>query len=465
MFSKLIRKIRGQISLRLAAGFGLLLLGSFVLFFALAYWQLRQALRDRDRVAVQVEVGELLRDYGEGGLAALTEEMAELSGTSRRPIYFRLADADGHTLTTAGSWPPAALRHLEAERPAQPEQWTTLLWGDDEGVEVITHTLSDNSVLQAGTTIEAREEALEAFRRTYVLTAFVVLMLSLAATVLLSRRILRPLSRMTLVTRRIGETGSVDARVSHRESGDELDELARDFNGMLARIGRLLSGMRETLDHVAHDLRTPMTRLRMRAEIALQRDDDASCRSALEGNLEDAAQVVEILDAIMDEAEAEAGTLHLQHEPVALRELVDEIVDLYGYVAEEKGVVLETAGSGVTVSLDRRRMRQAIGNVIDNAIKYTPPGGRVAVDIQQDERWAILRIRDNGVGIAPDDLPRIWDRLYRGDHSRTTHGLGLGLSLVRAIVDAHEGGVEVLSRPGGGSVFTIHIPLERSASI
>ena len=412
-----------------------------------------------------MEVGELSRDYAEGGTKALSDEMTEVVASSNRLIFFRIADAGSHTLNTNGKWPPDALRLLEVTETGPVGQWMALSFGDDEGIDVITEVLSENRILQAGVSIKAREETLKAFRQTYIFTALVVLLLSLIGTVLLSQRILRPLSDLTIVTRRIAETGSVDTRVPYRDAGDELDDLARRFNGMLDRIGRLLSGMRETMDHVAHDLRTPMTRLRMRAEIALQQNDPSACRTALEGNLEDATQVIDILVAIMDEAEAEAGTLHLQREPVSLRTLVDEMVDLYEYVAEEKDIALEAVGVEVMASLDRNRMRQAIGNLIDNAVKYTQAGGRVAVEVMKEDHRAVVRIQDNGAGIDAEDLPRIWDRLYRGDHSRTSRGLGLGLSLVRAIVEAHGGSVEVVSTPGNGSAFTIRVPLQPASPL
>jgi signal transduction histidine kinase len=167
-----------------------------------------------------------------------------------------------------------------------------------------------------------------------------------------------------------------------------------------------------------------------------------------------------MLNSLMDIAEAETGTMTLQLEAVSLNTVLEEAVELYREVAEDKGLRLETShGPDLRVIADRSRLRQVIANLLDNAIKYTPCGGRVDLRVCQRAQQAVLVVPDTGVGIALADLPYIWDRLYRGDRSRTERGLGLGLSLVKAVVTAHQGAVEVSSTPDGGSVFTVSLPI------
>jgi len=171
--------------------------------------------------------------------------------------------------------------------------------------------------------------------------------------------------------------------------------------------------------------------------------------------------VLVMLNTLMDISEAESGTMPLQREPVPLVEVVERAVDLYREAADSKNVELDFAREGVAdvvVSGDRTRLEQVAANLIDNAVKYTSSGGRVNVSIGRDGDRAFIRVRDTGPGVPPDEVSRIWDRLFRGDTSRTERGLGLGLSLVKAIVETHGGAVRVDSEIGKGSTFTVALP-------
>jgi signal transduction histidine kinase len=162
----------------------------------------------------------------------------------------------------------------------------------------------------------------------------------------------------------------------------------------------------------------------------------------------------------MDISEAETGVMKLDRKTIDLSSVVDDMVELYGYSAEEKNITIaRESGESVIVSADLNRIRQVIANLLDNAIKYTPEQGTITVATGRQGEQAVVAIRDTGPGIPPKDLPHIWDRLFRGDQSRSQPGLGLGLGLVRAIVQAHGGEVAVESNPGKGSSFIVHLPL------
>jgi signal transduction histidine kinase len=212
---------------------------------------------------------------------------------------------------------------------------------------------------------------------------------------------------------------------------------------------------------VAHDLRTPLTRLRAGAELALQGAGDGDReREALAEVIEESDRVLAMLTTLTDIIEAEAGAMRLDKHSEDLGQIVREAVELSEFVSKEAGVTVVThLAPDVRALADRRRISQVCANVIDNAIKYTHATGRVEVSVFALGNDAVLRVADTGVGIAEEDLDRVWERLFRTDPSRGERGLGLGLSLVKAVVEAHGGSVTLDSSLGKGSIFEIRLPL------
>ena len=306
---------------------------------------------------------------------------------------------------------------------------------------------------------ERRTQLLERFRRVLLFNVLSLIFVGLAGGAVLTSSALQPLRRLADTVRSILRTGRTDVRVPAQDTGDALDELSALVNAMLDRIDAVLAGMRGALDNVAHDLRTPMTRLRGIAETALTANDPAMLRDALADCLEESDRVVAMLNTLMDISEAETGTMTLRREPADLNDLIRQSVELYEDLAEERQVEIRTS---TAVRARRRRRSQP-----DAAGARQPARQRAEVharrrsrhhhgDPERARRGADRR-RHRGRHSA-GRAPRIWDRLYRGDKSRSTRGLGLGLSLVRAIVAAHGGRVDVRSTPGAGSTFELRLP-------
>jgi signal transduction histidine kinase len=455
MFSK-------SLNLRLAATFSAIFLAGTLLLFAGTYLLLYSSVRREHVQQVQARLLEFWAMYQTGGIAALKAEVvAEKNQEARRPFLLRVVGADNSTLFlyVPPPWRHFHFRDLERAEPAKPQAFLRLPLADGKGaLELAGLRLDDGNWLQVGYHSADWQELLVRFRQVFILIAAPLLVLSFLGGALASSRALRPVQHLNRAFQSIIRTGKLDARVHEDGGGGELDALVSLYNGMLAKIETLVNGMRAALDNVAHDLRTPLARLKAAAETALAGPPSAQ-RRALESCLEETQIILTMLNTLMDISEAETGAMRLVRARVRLAGLIEDLLELYGYAAAERGIGLESrVAPELEVDADLNRLRQVIANLLDNALKYTPAGGRVWVEASAEEDGARIVVRDTGPGIPAEELPHIWERLYRGDRSRSTPGLGLGLSLVQAIVRAHGGTVAARSLPEGGSEFTVRLP-------
>ena len=461
-----IKRLAKNTGFRLALWYSLIFVSSSLLLFAMLYFPLRAAILEKDRNIILARLNEYAQQEQHRGLPALLAEIRFEDATNRQAGFFvRVADSTDQTLIVTL---PPEWRHLtgglsplfRSVAGGGDDDWVILpAKGRNDVLEIVSRRLKDGYLLQIGRDSRERQKILGYFGSVFAGIMLPMIIFGFGGGFFLAFRSLRPVRDLTQVVRSI-DTGKMDARVPSRQTGDELDELVRLFNTMLAKIEQLLTGMRAALDNVAHDLRTPVTRLRAGIETALQSDSKAeTLREALLDCAEESERIITMLNTLMDISEAETGVMRLHRQPIDIVSFLAGVVDLYQYVAEEKGVTVSVSCfSDLTMMADMDRMRQVVCNLLDNSLKHTPAGGRIELTCDRQAENVVIRVRDTGTGIPPHDLPRIFDRLYRGDHSRSQRGLGLGLSLVKAVIHAHAGSLEVESAPGQGSIFTLRLP-------
>ena len=421
-------------------------LAAFVLVGAVVYVAVSTLLLQDTRELVKSDAATLLDIYHEGGHARLLGELQDrIHDPDGDPdAVYALADAQGGSLL--GRLP-------EGRKPGRRGQWVEFNElspepGQTLRVLAYVQTLKTGEVLLTGQRLQGQDQLLQVMQQAALLTLLIAAVVGGLVGWLISRWVGHRLRNLDATATQIGG-GEMGLRVPLDHSGDAFDQVAQRFNAMLDRIEELLSGVRHATDHIAHDLRTPLTRLRNRLEDLRQQQTDPGVQLRLDKALAETDQLLQSFGAQLRLARIEAQPLEGDAPLQDLRELADDAVELYAPIAAERGIRISTQLQTVTVRGDRDQLFQLLVNLLDNALKYAPPGSEVTLSLEAQPDGACLQLADAGPGIPEHERARVFDRFQRLEAHRGSPGVGLGLSLVRAIVAHHGGHIELQDNAPG----------------
>lgn len=404
------------------------------------YWQTVRVIASQTDDTIQAEITGLAEQYRQSALLGLIRIIRERSQAApgRRGLYL-LADRNYNRIEgNLSSWPPIA-----RGAPNTVDFLVATDVGEDARPQVArarTVDVPGGFHLLVGRDMTERTDFTKLMTDALIGGLILTAVLGIAGGILMSRSLLARIEGINRGTEDILQ-GDLTRRMPVRGNRDEFDRLATSLNAMLDQIDGLMTGMRGVADNIAHDLRSPISRLRSRLEVSLMGEADADgFRRAMEDAIREADGILATFNALLEIALAEAGAVRDRFSPIELSALAADAGDLYGPVAEDKGQTLAIEiEPGVTVPGNSHLLAQAVANLLDNAIKYTPEGGRISLDVRRDGDGAVLDIRDSGPGIPEEARGRVLDRFVRLDASRSAPGAGLGLSLVSAVARLHRG--------------------------
>ncbi len=470
MFLKKLSNLRHTLALRLTIWYAGIFAVSSILAFTLVYALIVSVVQGRTDEDLEEDIEEFTSFMQSGGLDRVKTEIAvETQGEEASQVFFRLWSTEGRELMRSdlSSWSGLAEPRdilAKVDDADEPVLQTQTLPQQEHSVRSVYGAIAPGVVLQIGESLEDDEEFIEDLLKGFVVALTAVILLGGPIGWFMARRALRGVQEITHAATEIAD-GALDRRVAVRSQSDELDTLAQTFNTMLDRIQALIIGMREMTDNLAHDLRSPLGRIRASAEVTLTSGGSKTESEAMAATTtEECDRLLEMINTTLDIAEAESGAAKLKRVDIDLTDLISDAVDLFQPIADDKQVAINTdLPEHCHIHGDRQRIQRVVANLLDNALKYVPTGGRVTTKLADEGMEVKLSIMDTGIGISAEECARIFERFYRCDRSRSEQGNGLGLSLALAFVRAHGGDIAVKSNPGQGSTFTAVLPRPQHA--
>lgn len=433
--------------------------GTLVIFIFLNH-QLHVALVGQVDRALLEQKARLTTQFKEANLLALLNAIrAELQNRGQSDRTYRVLDAKGKKILEVGDLQlPAKLP--QSQSISLIETRVLSAEGRPAKARYIQFLIADQVKVEIARSMVATDELMADFRTSFLISMALILSLGLAGGWLLAKRFWDQIEDFNQMAMKIFNSGNLRERMPVKGK-DEFSVLAHNMNAILDKMEKLFQGIRQVSDNIAHDLRSPLARLRVDVEVTLQENNPQNYRMTLDRVLTELQNMQDIFQSLLSLGQAEAGSMKIRKKPINLSQLLEDIVELYGPLAEDKGLIFDAdIPPDLMIDGDRQLLAQALSNLLDNAVKYVPEGGKISLSATIKDDKAEVRINDSGPGIPQEMRKKVFDRFVRVDPSRTLPGTGLGLSLVKAFIELHQGSITLSESKLGGTQFIIHLPVK-----
>jgi signal transduction histidine kinase len=462
MFLRKINDLNNTLFFRLTVLYAIALILVAAISFTIIYYRIYAMTMERMDDELLDEIEWYAEKMAKNSLQSVKAKIAEeVDSEDPDEEFYRLLDINGNTLaaTDMSSWGSIDKSDIVAELQEHEKRYvfqTITVAERDFDARMISAVIGPGAILQIGESLEEADEYLEIFRNLFAILIIILIVLSAGIGWFLARRALIGMQVVTQTAEDISK-GSYDQRVQVAGQLEEIKTLGETFNNMLDRIQTLLKSMKEINDNIAHDLRSPLARIRGIAEMTLADEKSINdYRNMAVSTIEECDVLIDMINTMLDITEAEAGVNGAQNEEFDLVTLIYDACELFRPMVDEKKMALKVnLPDNLAFRGDRKKMQRIVTNILENSIKYSTEQGAISVIAASENGDIQIVIKDTGIGISETDLPHIFERFYRCDRSRSQGGVGLGLSLAKAYTESMNGIISVNSAKNQGSTFTL----------
>ncbi len=468
MSLKRIPKFRGTLAFRLTIWYGAVFSILSIIAFLFFYLMITSGMKARIDQDLLKQLAEFTTIYNLEGLETLEKTaMFQSQAAGEKEFFFRLLYPSGVAFSSSNMsyWKDIGIdrKTVKSLMDGKKHLFSEFSVSNNNGrVRLLYAVLGKKVIIQLGRSMAGNIKIIETFQRLFFTTMSFLILTAVGVGWFMAKRALSGVEAVTETANKISET-DLGQRVPLKTGTDEIDRLASTFNRMLDRIESLVTGIKEMSDNIAHDLKSPVTRIRGTAELALTTKTKAvDFKQMAQDTIESCDQLLEMINTMLMISRTESGANKIDPAPVDMTRVVMEACELFRPLAEEKAITLNCrAEENLMISGDKRLLQRMTANLLDNALKYTQIQGKVDISVYNDKEHKdqiVFCIQDTGVGISREDLSHVFDRFFRCDQCRSLSGTGLGLSLSRAIARAHKGDISVQSKLDQGTIFIVSLP-------